>query len=500
MAVLSETDLLARLAFDNPWWEASADTKIKFRGLPKRGFFAPFRARAMAMGQGRALLLAGPLRAGKSILLRQLVAQLIEDGVPPQRVLYGSFATPAYADADFAALVQAFARRHGHDANAELFLLLDEVQYAPEFEKTILGLARAYPRARVVGAASALAPSLFTGATSHGGKLETFVLPPLTFAEFLAVRGRDKDLFADTGGADTASLKPGILPQLDAEFRHYVNFGSFPEGVAGPTAAAPAQGFVRDHLAERALHKDLAGLAGIADATELSRLMLILARDTGRETGIDELAKAAGIAKNTLRKYLDFLESAFLIRRLERLDEAGKRFQRAVAFKPHLVAPCLRAALLGPASPAAAGFAAIAETALAAQWLGSPDAQNLAYASWREGGVNLVTLDPRSGKPARAFEVDWQDAYAKGAGVKGPVHLVSFVEATNPEAKAFVLTRAAARPARMRKTDVTLVPLALFAYWAGRESLNRLEAAAARPSAAQPAAPERAAAAQVASA
>lgn len=476
MAVLTQTELLRRLAFDNPWWDAKPGAPVRFRNLPKRNFFAPFLARALAMGMGRALLLAGPLRAGKTVMMRQLVAHMIELGVAPGRILYCSFATPSYAAADFPELVGTFVRHHNHDPAAELFLLLDEVQYAPDFEKMMLGLARAYPRARVIGAASALAPALFTGAAAHGGRLEIFILPTLTFAEFLSMRGRDKDLFAASSGKESASLKAGALPALDAEFQHYVNFGSFPEGIAGAPAGAPAPGFVRDHLAERVLRKDLAGLAGIADAVELSRLFLILARDSGRETGIDDLAKAAGIAKNTLRKYLEYLESAFLIRRLERLDQAGRRFQRAVAFKPYLAAPSLRAALLGPASPAEAGFASLAETALAAQWLGSPDAALLAYASWREGKVDLVTLDRASGKPARAFEVDWQDAYAKGAGVKGPVHLVGFVEATNPEAKAYVLTRASARPARMRQTDVTLVPLSLFAYWAGWESLSRLDA------------------------
>ena len=499
MAVLSESELLRRLAFDNPWWDAKPGTPVRFRNLPKRDFFAPFLARAQAMGMGRALLLAGPLRAGKTVLMRQLVAHLIETGIAPSRILYGSFATPSYADADFPALVGSFARHHRHDPAAELFLLLDEAQYAPDFEKMMLGLARAYPRARVIGAASALAPALFTGATAHGGRLEVFVLPPLTFAEFLALRGRDQDLFAGTGGHETASLKPGALPALDAEFQHYVNFGSFPEGVAGAAAGAPAPGFVRDHLAERILRRDLAGLAGIADAAELSRLVLILARDTGREMGIDELAKAAGVAKNTLRKYLEYLESAFVIRRLERLDQAGRRFQRAVAFKSYLVAPSLRAALLGPASPAEAGFAHLAETALAAQWLGSPDAGRLAYASWREGKVDLVALDPASGKPARAFEVDWQDAYAKGAGVKGPAHLVGFVEATNPETKACVRTRASARPARMRQTDVTLVPLSLFAYWAGWESLARLDADVRAPSVQRRTAPAKAADAKAAS-
>src|SRR3990167_6255895 len=110
MAVLSETELLRRLTFDNPWWDAKPGTPVRFRNLPKRDFFAPFLARAQAMGMGRALLLAGPLRAGKTVLMRQLVAHLIETGIAPSRILYGSFATPSYADADFPALVGSFAR------------------------------------------------------------------------------------------------------------------------------------------------------------------------------------------------------------------------------------------------------------------------------------------------------------------------------------------------------------------------------------------------------
>ena len=64
----------------------------------------------------------------------------------------------------------------------------------------------------------------------------------------------------------------------------------------------------------------------------MNRLFATLAFNTGLEVSIEELAKAAGMAKNTLRKYLDYLEHAFLIRRLPRVDRAAKRFQRARAF------------------------------------------------------------------------------------------------------------------------------------------------------------------------
>ena len=479
MDAVSANDLLRRLAFDNPWWDAKPGTPVRFRPPPKRPFFAPFFARVQAMGMGRALLLTGPLRAGKTVLLRQALARLIESGADPKTVLYCSFATPSYGDADFPALVDAFCRQYKHAPSAELVLLLDEIEYAPDFEAMLLKLARQYPRARVVGAASALAPALISGESVKGGRLEVFVLPPLTFAEHLALRGCEGELFASSGNpGEAAALKAGALPRLDLEFQYYVNFGGFPEGTAGPQAnkpgAAPSPGFVRDRLAERVLRNDRSGLAGIADAREVNRLLLVLARTSGQEGGIDDIAAAAGIAKNTVRKYLDYLEQAFLIRRIERLDQDGRRFQRAVAFKTCLAAPSLHAALFGPVSPTDESFPRLAETALIAQWLGSPDAAHLVYASWRGGKVDLVALDPKSGKPAQTFEIDWTDAYAKGAGVKGPTAMVGFVEKTNPAAKVYVLTRAAARPGRLRRTEVSLVPLALYAYWAGRNALARL--------------------------
>ena len=143
MSVLSESELLARLAFDNPWWTAKPGTPIRFRMLPRRDFFAPFLARAQSAGMGRAILLLGPLRAGKTVMLRQLVAHLIEQGIAPDRILYASFSTPSYVTADFPALVAAFARERKHESSAELHIILDEVQYAPEFSKLLLGLARA---------------------------------------------------------------------------------------------------------------------------------------------------------------------------------------------------------------------------------------------------------------------------------------------------------------------------------------------------------------------
>ena len=231
------------------------------------------------------------------------------------------------------------------------------------------------------------------------------------------------------------------------------------------------------------LHKDLASLSGVNDPQELNRLFGILARNTAREVSMEELAKTAGIAKNTLRKYLDYLEGAFLIRRLPRVDLAGKRFQRQVAFKVHLAQPCLYAALFGPVAQDDAQFPRLAETALVAQWLGSAAVENLAYASWKGGAVDLVYMGPGSGRPERAFEIDWRDACAGGA--RKPEALARFVQGTNPDAGSFILTREAARPAAIGGRAMTLVPLSLYAYWLARDptlaAFRALGAAGRRP-------------------
>ena len=83
-------------------------------------------------------------------------------------------------------------------------------------------------------------------------------------------------------------------------------------------------------IAEMVLNRDLASLHGISNTQELNRLFAILAKNTGLEVSIEELTRALGVAKNTLRKYLDYLEHAYLIRRLPRVDQSAQRFKRAV--------------------------------------------------------------------------------------------------------------------------------------------------------------------------
>ncbi len=99
---------------------------------------------------------------------------------------------------------------------------------------------------------------------------------------------------------------------------------------------------------QKVLLHDLPSLYGIEDIQELNKLFTALAYNTGQEISLDSLSQNANVAKNTIQRYIDYLEAAFLITRVRRIDEKAQRFQRQRNFKVYLTNPSMRAALFGP--------------------------------------------------------------------------------------------------------------------------------------------------------
>ncbi|MCW9032863.1 MAG: AAA family ATPase [Rhodospirillales bacterium] len=482
MYAVDDHAIQRRLSFDNAWWALKEDQEIKFKQPPKRLFYENFQLKADSL-KDKALLLAGPLRAGKSVMLRQLIANRIENGVSPKDVLYVSLATPSYWAESLEGIFRNFCEKFSHNPNKPLHVFFDEVQYAKNWNEDLSTLVRKHPSVKFVAAASADAPlAAFTGRDVEkdpAPDFEIIVLPPLTFVEFLQIRGSEEKLFSheDASQPGRRAFHQRYMSQLNEEFVRYVNFGGFPEGIMSRMEGTPPPTFIRDGLIDRVLHKDLASNSGISDIWELNRLFATIAANTACEVSIDELAQVSGIAKNTVRKYLDFLESAFLIRRVTRIDRDAKRFKRIVAFKVYLTTPCLYASLFGPVSLENQMFGRLAETAIFGQWLGSESVGHLAYASWRGGKVDLVGLERRAdskvslGAPWIVAEMDWEERLILTQ--EGPKSMGEFIRGNCPSANAYVLTKSIARPGILDGIKVTVMPVSLACYLLQKEMLSR---------------------------
>lgn len=459
-----------RLIFDNPWWALDEQTPQKFKQPSKRIFFKSFSHKIEQGEAGRAVVLVGPKRTGKTVMIRQMVAHLIETHNAPRHILLASLGTPTYWNVGLREIISLFVQRNAQTSDGKtLYAFLDDLQYMPDWEASLVKVAKEFPNVRLVGVMSAGAP-LAEQIEEKDPGYDVAVLPPVSFAEFLRFRGREKELFGVDPNNHKLAFNQANLPVLNKEFNYYINYGGFPESILGKTQGAPSPLFVRDGLVERLLHKDMASFFGINDLKGLAHLFTLLAYNTGLEVSIEELARETKIAKNTLRKYLDYLESAWLIRRLHRVDKNAKRFQRAVAFKVFLTSPSWYAALFGPVSPNDKVYPRLVETAVYTQWLGAQSRiAALTYASWRGGKVDLVgypdlgSQQSRAPEPNLVIEMDW-DHKLSGFG-EGPQTMTEFVRMNcNGEEDTLLLTQNIIRTGYHRHVRIQSIPASLYAY------------------------------------
>ncbi|EKD97852.1 MAG: hypothetical protein ACD_23C00709G0001, partial [uncultured bacterium] len=87
-----------RFNLDNPWWRAGQGIDAQEETWPRRAYFEPFAQLALQTSVKRAVVLIGPRRVGKTVMLKHLVARLLgTPGVVGTQVLYVSLDTPLYS-------------------------------------------------------------------------------------------------------------------------------------------------------------------------------------------------------------------------------------------------------------------------------------------------------------------------------------------------------------------------------------------------------------------
>jgi predicted AAA+ superfamily ATPase len=407
MLRITEDDIANRMRADNPWWSGPMDPRSPPLAWPRRAYFVALQ-RLLRTPVNRAVVLLGSRRVGKTTLLRQLIGDAsVSGGFGP--CLYASVDTPTFTGLRLEELLDLFTRVHPHDAQSQRLVVFDEIQYLPDWERHLKDLVDRYPATRFVASGSAGAALRRKSQESGAGRFTDFELPPLTFAEFLDFLGKTNDVI------DTTQATPTVrdAAALDSLFADYVNFGGYPEVVVNESMRSDLSRFVRADIIDKVLLRDLPSLYGISNIPELNRLFTTVAYNTGQIVSLEGLSKGSGISKPTLRKYLEYLEAAFLIVRLRRVDENARRFDREREFKVYLTNPSMRAALFGPTAIDDDAMGPLAETALITQYLHAPIFRDLAFARWRRGEVDLVALDSSTQRPRWALDVKWSEAAAK---------------------------------------------------------------------------------------
>lgn len=408
MREITEREIIDRLNFDNPWWGELASIDLAFRNMPIRDYLGPFEQLVLEREVNRAVILMGPRRVGKTVMVYQTIQHLIDSGVPVRNILYLSLETPIYTGLTLEKLLKIFLALFKHDINTQLYIFFDEIQYLRDWEVHLKSLVDSYRRYKFLASGSAAAALRLKSRESGAGRFTDFLLPPLTFAEYLRFINRSDELI--TGGEDGKSFTTGHIEALNEEFLRYMNFGGYPEAVFSPHIQAASSRYIKSDIIDKVLLRDLPSLYGISDIQELNRLFTTVAYNTGDEVSLEGLSKSSGVVKNTLKKYLEYLEAAFLIRRVYRIDQNAKHFRRATTFKVYLTNPSMHSALFGPISDSNGATGKLVETAIFSQWFHDPGiSENIYYARWKRGEVDIVSCDKKAQNALWVVEVKWSD-------------------------------------------------------------------------------------------
>lgn len=198
------------------------------------------------------------------------------------------------------------------------------------------------------------------------------------------------------------------ITELNNQFVNYLNYGGYPEVIFNQQIQSDPGRFIKSDIIDKVLLRDLPGLYGIRDIQELNYLFTSLAFNTANEISLEELSQNSGVAKNTIKRYIEYLEAAFLIKIVHRIDHSAKRFRRANFFKVYLTNPSMRAALFSPIKANDNAVGHLAETAIYSQWFHG--GHTLYYARWNGGEVDIVHLGPTQ-KANWVVEVKWSDGF-----------------------------------------------------------------------------------------
>ena len=394
---------------ENPWWDG-AGIRDDYRELKPRAYFERFASLVEETGVRRAVVLMGPRRVGKTVLLHHVIHRLLASGEYAARdVGYISLDQPLYTRLSIEEAAEEIRQSSGNSDGPRV-LFLDEIQYLPEWERHLKAFVDTHPGIRCVVSGSAAAALRLKSIESGAGRFTDFLLPPLTFYEYLDLQGIE--------GLVKRKEPDGLyavsdIGDLNRHFVDYLNFGGYPEALSSPAVRSDPARYIGTDIVEKVLLRDLPSLYGIQDVQELNALFMTLAFNTAGEVSLEALSQQSGVTKPTLKRYLEYLEAAFLIKVVHRIDHNARRFKRANQFKVYVTTPALRCALFGSVSEDDDEMGLLAETAVFAQWFHSD--LDLHYARWPKGEVDLVYLDGRQ-KPDWCVEVKWSDRYVQHAG------------------------------------------------------------------------------------
>ncbi len=236
--------------------------------------------------KGKVICIFGPRRSGKTTLVKEI---LMKYGAESYYLNCENLQERQY-------LVAHDPKKLKDYLPNKRLIVLDEAQTIEDIGTILKVFVDTYPEVQLIATGS----SSFELANRTGeplvGRSQTFFLYPLSFAEISAKQG---------------------MQEATKQLQTWLRFGMYPAVV---NATSDEEKIAQlNNIATGYLYKDIFTFERLRKPRLIEDLLKLLALQMGSEVSLNELAQKLDTSRQTIERYLDLLEKAFVIRRLHTL-------------------------------------------------------------------------------------------------------------------------------------------------------------------------------------
>ncbi len=251
-------------------------------------------------------ILVGIRRCGKSVILKQIMDEIKENGIEENHILYINFEFVEFEDLKDYKKLNSYIKEKIKD-NKKYYIFLDEIQNVEKFEIIVNSLRASLENISIfiTGSNSKLLSNELS--TVLSGRYVLFNIYPLTYKEYIELTGKD--------------------PKDEENFWDFVKWGGLPNRVQFTNEIN-----IKDYLHsvfDSIILRDVVERLGLKDTILFNLILQYLIDITGREfsaNNIIKYLKSEGkiTSTETLYTYLDALCKALIIQKIYRYDIHGK--------------------------------------------------------------------------------------------------------------------------------------------------------------------------------
>ncbi len=293
----------------NPWW--SGDFKLEYKNRSIYGQLKKFVATKMI------LAFTGLRRVGKTTLMLKIIQDYISNGTDPKNILFFSF--DEKKDIEIRDVIKEYEQLLNRDMRSGRHLLvLDEIQKLDGWEDKLKWVYDVYSNNTKILISGS--ESLFIRKKSKeslAGRMFEFKVEPLSFGEFLEFREWKKE---------SPELHKKELGRL---LNEYIHTQGFPE-LIDETDQTLTRKYITEGIVEKVIYKDIPEMFEVRNTESLASILKILMEEPGQLVEHSKLAKELGISRDTVSKYLEYLEASFLVRKLYNYSKNARKTERSL--------------------------------------------------------------------------------------------------------------------------------------------------------------------------